>query len=128
MNRFVSSVMKSTNVSLNKSVQDGFPWKLLSVVAETPPIDYVLLSIRRSKSPRFERLREHFKNPMLEAYVLFYQFSLKVFVKLNLLLQREDSLISLGLEDHAENTFLFPRLWKIDKLILIVPNPNADDE
>ena len=120
--------MKSTNVSLNTSVQDGFPWKLLSVVAETPPIDYVLLSIRRSKSPRFERLREHFKNPMLEAYVLFYQFSLKVFVKLNLLLQREDSLISLGLEDHAENTFLFPRLWKIDKLILIVPNPNADDE
>ena len=31
---------------------------------------------------------------MLEAYLLFYQFSLKVFVKLNLLLQREDPLIS----------------------------------
>ena len=94
MNRFVSSVMRSTNVSLNTSVQHGFPWNLLSVVAETPPIDYLLLSIRRSKSPRFERLREHFKNPMLEAYLLFYQFSLKVFVKLNLLLQREDPLIS----------------------------------
>ena len=46
------------------------------------------------KSPRFEKLREHFKNPMLEAYLLFYQFSLKVFIKLNLLLQREDPLIS----------------------------------
>ena len=31
---------------------------------------------------------------MLEAYLLFYQFSLKVFIKLNLLLQREDPLIS----------------------------------
>ena len=46
------------------------------------------------QSPRFERLREHFENPMLEAYLLFYQFSLKVFIKLNLLLQREDPLIS----------------------------------
>ena len=31
---------------------------------------------------------------MMEAYLLFYQFSLKVFVKLDLLLQREDPLIS----------------------------------
>ena len=46
------------------------------------------------KSPRFERLLEHFENPMLEAYLLFYQFSLKVFIKLNLLLQREDPLNS----------------------------------
>ena len=46
------------------------------------------------KSPRFERLCEHFENPMLEAYLLFYQLSLKVFIKLNLLLQREDHLIS----------------------------------
>ena len=46
------------------------------------------------KSPRFKRLLEHFKSPMLEAYLLFYQFSLKVFIKLNLLLQREDPLIS----------------------------------
>ena len=46
------------------------------------------------KSPQFERLREHFENPMLEAYLLFYQFSVKVFIKLNLLLQREDPLIS----------------------------------
>ena len=49
---------------------------------------------QEDKSPRFERLREHFENPMLEAYLLFYQFSLKVFIKLNLLLQREDPLIS----------------------------------
>ena len=46
------------------------------------------------KSPRFERLREHFENLMLEAFLLFYQFSFKVFVKLNLLLQRKDPLIS----------------------------------
>ena len=31
---------------------------------------------------------------MQKAYLLFYQFSLKVFIKLNLLLQREDPLIS----------------------------------
>ena len=30
---------------------------------------------------------------MLEAYLLFYQFSLEIFIKLNLLLQREDPLI-----------------------------------
>ena len=45
------------------------------------------------KSPRFERLCEHFENPKLEDYLLFYQLSLKVFIKLNLLLQREDPLI-----------------------------------
>ena len=49
---------------------------------------------QEDKSPQFERLREHFENPMLETYLLFYQFSLKVFIKLNLLLQREDPLIS----------------------------------
>ena len=32
-------------------------------------------------------------NPKLEDYLLFYQLSLKVFIKLNLLLQREDPLI-----------------------------------
>ena len=31
---------------------------------------------------------------MLEAYLLFYQFLLKVFINLNLLLQREGPLIS----------------------------------
>ena len=46
------------------------------------------------KSPQFKRLCQHFENFMLEAYLLFYQFSLKVFIKLNLLLQREDHLIS----------------------------------
>ena len=46
------------------------------------------------KSARFERLHENFDNPMLKAYLLFYQFSLKVFIKLNLLLQREYPLIS----------------------------------
>ena len=37
---------------------------------------------------------DHFENPMLEAYLLFYQFSLKVFLKLNLSLQRKSPLIS----------------------------------
>ena len=50
--------------------------------------------LSEDKSPRFERFREHFENPILEAYLSFYQFSLKVFIKLNLLLQREDPLIS----------------------------------
>ena len=45
-------------------------------------------------TPRFERHRVHFENPILEACLLFYQFSLKVFVKFNLLLQRGDPLIS----------------------------------
>ena len=31
---------------------------------------------------------------MLEVYLLFYQFALQVFVKMNLLLQREDPLVS----------------------------------
>ena len=39
------------------------------------------------KSPQSERLCEGFESPMLEAYLLFYQFSLKVFIKLSLLLQ-----------------------------------------
>ena len=58
-----------------------------------PSLSSYFLS-EEDKSPRFERLREHFENPMLEAYLLFYQFSSKVFVKLNLLLQKEDPLIS----------------------------------
>ena len=48
------------------------------------------------KSPRFERLHQHFENPMLEAYLLFYQLLLRVLIKLNLLLHREDPLISCG--------------------------------
>ena len=31
-------------------------------------------------------------------------------------------------ENHAENTVLFPRLWRVDKLILTVSNSSADDE
>ena len=50
--------------------------------------------LSEDKSPRFERFREHFENPILEAYLSFYQFSLKVYIQLNLLLQREDPLIS----------------------------------
>ena len=52
------------------------------------------------KSPRFERLLEHFENPMLDTYLLFYQFLLKVFIKLNLLLQREDHSIP-RVHDHV---------------------------
>ena len=72
----------------------------LSLEAAVGRVLRLLLSLKsyflseEDKSPRFERLCEHFENPMLEAYLLFYQFSLKVFIKLNLLLQREDPLIS----------------------------------
>ena len=72
----------------------------LSLDAAVSRVLRLLLSLtsyflsQEDKSPQFERLREHFENPMLETYLLFYQFSLKVFIKLNLLLQREDPLIS----------------------------------
>ena len=71
----------------------AFPGCCCRSCVETPPVAYIFLS-QEDKSPQFERLREHFENPMLEIYLLFYQFSLKVFIELNLLLQREDPLIS----------------------------------
>ena len=72
----------------------------LSLDAAVSRVLRLLLSLtsyflsQEDKSPQFERLRDYFENPMLETYLLFYQFSLKVFLKLNLLLQREDPLIS----------------------------------
>ena len=52
---------------------------------------------------------------MLEAYLLFYQFSLKVFIKLNLLLQREDSLIS-RVHGHIQRFLkkLALKFWNLD--------------
>ena len=32
------------------------------------------------------------------------------------------------MKDHAENTLLFPRLWKVVRLILIIPRSNAEEE
>ena len=32
------------------------------------------------------------------------------------------------MKDRAENTALFPRIWKVDKLILTIPNSHAEDE
>ena len=87
-------MIRSTNVSLNTSVHDGFPWKLLVARAlRLPPSLTSYFLSEEDKLPRFERPREHFENPILEAYLLLYQFSLKLFTKLNLLLQREDPLI-----------------------------------
>ena len=49
---------------------------------------------QEDKSPRFKRLLEHLENPMLGSYLLFYQFSLKAFTKLNVIIQKEDPLLS----------------------------------
>ena len=32
------------------------------------------------------------------------------------------------MKDHAENALLFPRLWKVVKLILTIPHSNAEEE
>ena len=44
--------------------------------------------------PRFERLQAQFENPLLDVYLLFYQFALQVFITFNMLLQRQDPLVS----------------------------------
>ena len=59
---------------------------------------------------------------MLEAYLLFYQFSLKVFIKLNLLLQREDPLIS-NVHGHIQR-FLKKLALKFLNLDVIDENDN----
>ena len=40
-----------------------------------------------------------------------------------------DSLLSsIGeMKDHAENALLFPRLWKVVRLILTIPHSNAEE-
>ena len=55
-------------------------------------------------SPRFERLEAQFENPVLEVYLLFYQFALQVFITFNMLLQREDPLVS-RLNCHIQKFF-----------------------
>ena len=32
------------------------------------------------------------------------------------------------MKDHAENALLFPRLWKVVRLILTIPHSNAEEE
>ena len=59
---------------------------------------------------------------MLEAYLLFYQFSLKVFIKFNFLLQREDPLIS-RVHSHIQR-FLKKLASKILNLVVIDENDN----
>lgn len=46
------------------------------------------------KSAKFARLYKHFKSPMPEVYLSFFQFVPQVSIKVNLLLQREDPLVS----------------------------------
>lgn len=45
-------------------------------------------------APRFVRLKAHFEKPITEIYLLFYQSSLQLLIKLNLKLQRDEPLIS----------------------------------
>lgn len=42
---------------------------------------------------RFKRLKDAFKDPMTEVYLLFFQAALQIFLQLNLFLQREEPLI-----------------------------------
>ena len=59
---------------------------------------------------------------MLKAYLLFYQFSLTVFIKLNLLLQMEDFLIS---RVHSRiQRFLRKLAWKFLTLDVIDESGN----
>ena len=60
---------------------------------------------------------------MQRAYLLFYQFSLKVFINLNLLLQREDALIS-SVHGHIQR-FLKKLVLKFLNLVVIDENDNA---
>ena len=59
---------------------------------------------------------------MQRAYLLFYQFSLKVFINLNLLLQREDALIS-SVHGHIQR-FLKKLVLKFLNLVMINENDN----
>ena len=52
-----------------------------------------VLSIE-DKSAKFARLYKHFKSPMPEVYLSFFQFVPQVSIKVSLLLQREDPLVS----------------------------------
>ena len=60
---------------------------------------------------------------MQRAYLLFYQFSLKIFINLNLLLQREDALIS-SVHGHIQR-FLKKLVLKFLNLVVIDENDNA---
>ena len=60
---------------------------------------------------------------MLEANLLFYQFSLKVFIKLNLLLQIEDPFV-YRVHGHIQR-FLKKLVLKFLNLVVIDENDNA---
>ena len=45
-------------------------------------------------SPRLACLQNHFKNTLVEIYLLFYQSVLQVFIKFNSFLQHDDPLIA----------------------------------
>jgi hypothetical protein len=58
------------------------------------PLKSYFLSNSESQ-PRFKRLRTAFEDPMTEVYLLFFQATLPLFNRLNLLLQRSDPSIHL---------------------------------
>ena len=94
LNCFVSSVIRSTNVSLNTSVQDEFPWKLLSAVRWDSSHRFHLTFYHKKINHHNLKASWTFRKSHAEGLLIFCQFPLKVFIKLNLLLQREEPLIS----------------------------------
>ena len=51
---------------------------------------------------RFQRLHRCYSDPMTEVYLFFYQAALQQFVRLNLLLQREDPIVHI-ISDRLHN-------------------------
>lgn len=71
---------------------------------------------------RFQRLRQHFDNPITEVYLMFYQAVLPCFTSFNTFLQRETPCIHL-LQDKMES-FVIKILGKFVKVTVI---KNAKD-
>lgn len=58
----------------------------------------------QESTARFKRLKDAFKDPITEVYLLFFQAALQIFMQLNLFLQREEPLI--GAMNQAIRRFL----------------------
>ena len=59
-----------------------------------PSLKSYFLSVDEKGNWKFDRLFGKFSDPMIEVYMYFYQFSLQPFIRFNLYIHREDSLIS----------------------------------
>ena len=82
-------------LSLEKSVS--------RTLAQYASLKSYFLSEQESTA-RFKRLKNAFKDPMTEVYLLFFQAALQIFLQLNLFLQREEPLI--GAMNQALKRFL----------------------